>query len=142
MALPLGIKSNHLAEASSIFNSFKLALDLGSWKVQIEDDSLNIINCLNLLHTSSCSIKYLVKVVLNIIKDFDSLYIYDIFREGNSLADAFENIGAFQRQGFYWNGIDPLPPNIEDNMKLDIRCKCDDDDYHWLSFQCQHNGCH
>lgn len=47
------------------------------------------------------------------------MHISHIRREGNSLANAFANIGVVQSEGFYWNGIHPLPPNVEDIIKLD-----------------------
>lgn len=46
-AIPIGIHTNHVAEASVALHGFMLAKNKNYRKVWLEGDSLNIIRCLN-----------------------------------------------------------------------------------------------
>lgn len=64
--------------------------------------------------------KGLINYILHLIKYLNHVHISDIPREGNSIADAFANIFVLWCESLYWNGTDPLPPKIEDIIKLEI----------------------
>lgn len=92
--LPLGIQTNHFAEASVACQVVKLAFELGITKLWLEGDSNNIINCINCITQPSWSIANLVEETRAILDKFESVYVTHVFREANPMVNWFANKGV------------------------------------------------
>lgn len=68
---PLGIQSNHIAEAMGVLKTLKVARQLKINKVWIEGDSLNIIRCLKRQDKPSWNSKNIILNCLKVIDDFE-----------------------------------------------------------------------
>ena len=98
-SLPLGIQTNHLAEARAAYEAVKLDFDLGFRRIWLEGDSKNIIDCLKCINQPSWTISNIIEGTRAILDKFEGVYVCHVFREANSVADWFAN------DGVRWNDL-------------------------------------
>lgn len=106
--LPMGTQTNHLSEAMGTFQTLQIANQLRCRKVWIEEDSNNIIQFLKGKSSTSWKIKNIINASKNLINTFKEFYITHNYRERNSVANYFANIGVRINTRKVWFNEDTL----------------------------------
>ena len=81
MAIPIGIQTNHVVEASVALYGLIYAKSLNLKKVWLEGDSLDIINFLNKITKPSWTISNIICQTIDIINSFGICVVTHNFRE-------------------------------------------------------------
>ena len=109
MAIPIGIHSNHVAEACAALHGLIYAKKMNMRKIWVEGDSLNIINCLNKITIPSWTISNIMHEAIHIIIFFETCIINHNFREENCTPDWATNVACFSDHKIIWDHYESLP---------------------------------
>jgi ribonuclease HI len=109
MAIPIGFQTNHIAEASATLYGLSYAKSLDLTKVWLEGDSLNIINCLNMVTPPSWTIENIINKAKYIINSFEACVITHNYREVNKVADWVANVVCRSNEIVTWKNYDYFP---------------------------------
>lgn len=85
--------SNNMAKFSALEEGLRICLRLGISKVIIEEDSQIVLNAIRKRSTPNWILNLKLEEVVQLIDKFEDSRICHIFREGNSKANALENVG-------------------------------------------------
>jgi ribonuclease HI len=85
---------NNMAEAHGLFMGLTLAKAGGFKRLQVEGDSLIIINNCIKRDTHSWQLGYIFRQIWFLLDSFDEIYISHTLREGNAVADYLANIAC------------------------------------------------
>ncbi|GLT63420.1 hypothetical protein SLA2020_359870 [Shorea laevis] len=96
----LGFGTNNDAEFWGVKLGLKLALDLGFRRLEIEADSLLVINTINGAFAANASHKPLIQCCRSLILKFDEVRIKHVYREANGVADILAKYGASMEEHF------------------------------------------
>ena len=94
MAIPIGVQTNNVAEASASLYGLNHAKSLNLKKIWIEGNSLNIINCLNKVNSPSWTINNIIGKVVDLISSFENCVVTHNYRETNQVADWAANVAC------------------------------------------------
>ena len=119
MAIPIGVQTNHIAEASATLYGLSLAKSLSLSKVWLEGDSLNIVNFFNKVATPSWTIQNIISKVLHIINSFKDCVITYNYRETNYVVDWAANVACKSQDKVIWISYDDIPIDGQFLMELD-----------------------
>ena len=109
MAIPIGVQTNHIAEASSTLYDLSYAISLNLNKIWLEGDFLNIVNCLNKVSHPSQTIQNITSKAIHIINSFDICIITHNFKEANHVVDWVANVACLSEHKVIWDNNEPLP---------------------------------
>lgn len=76
---PLGTQRNHVAKVMVALQVVMLEKDLGSKKLWLEGDSLNIINCIKGKNMASWTIVHIIDKIKTILGTFQEVFITHVY---------------------------------------------------------------
>lgn len=119
LSLPLGHQTNHFVEASAARQIVKLALASGVESLQLEGDSLNIINCINGLTRPSWTIANIIEELRDDLGEFKKTHISHTYCEANMAVDWFANEAVKRNLVMTWHIRDVIRAATMDFLRQD-----------------------
>ncbi|XP_024190369.1 uncharacterized protein LOC112194352 [Rosa chinensis] len=92
-ARKLGVTSVPIAEGSALKDGLLQALRYNITKIQVEGDSLLIINCINKVCATPWRIRSLIADIICLVAKFEAVSFSHVFREANFVADLITSMG-------------------------------------------------
>ena len=118
-SLPLGLQTNHFAEANAACNVVKLAFEIGVTNLWLEGDLNNIIKCIIGNSHPSWSIANLIDETRETLAKFNRVHVTHIFWEANPVADRFANIGVGADRKMTWHPENRMLADVKSLIDLD-----------------------
>ena len=109
MAIPIGVQTNHVVEASTALYGLSHPKSLNLNKIWLEGDSLNIINCLNKVSKPSQTINNITGKAIDLINSFENCVVTHNYRETNQVANWAANVACKSDEKLIWSQSDIIP---------------------------------
>ena len=109
-------------EALALLNGLKLCLDKGYTKVEVESDSLVLVQTINGRLQPPWSVSYELKQIWDLMKHTECS-VEHTFRESNMGASILANLGFKERKELFFDRWDVIPRVLRGIVKLD-KCGC------------------
>ncbi|KAH9293663.1 hypothetical protein KI387_041132, partial [Taxus chinensis] len=116
---PLGWQTNNMAEARALLWGVLLAKEKGFKDIQIEGDSLIIINALNNQGSINWPLRNILNDVKETLKYFVKVSYNHTLRQGNKCVDKMANYRALSNDYKIWCKGDDLPMDINETIIRD-----------------------
>ena len=96
----IGITTSVQAELRALKDGLNLAIDLGILNLEIEMDSLVVVELVNSITTPNAFLSIIVTDCRSLTERFESCLLKHIFREANGCTDLLAKTGCDQRLDF------------------------------------------
>ncbi|XP_024200511.1 uncharacterized protein LOC112203832 [Rosa chinensis] len=113
----LGVTSVPIAEGSALKDGLLQALRHNITKIQVEGDSLLIINCINKVCATPWRIRSLIADITCLVAKFEAASFSHVFREANFVADLITSMGHDLSNPKIW--INSIPTVASTALLLD-----------------------
>ncbi|KAK4721889.1 hypothetical protein R3W88_012122 [Solanum pinnatisectum] len=114
-----GDYTNNVAESNAILQEMQWCITNGYKNVDIESDSMIIINMINDHSNVNCHIVYLIGQI-NSLKRNGNYKFQHCYREVNNLADYLANMGEKGRKYTFFTQNSNIPNELKNWLKNDI----------------------
>lgn len=133
VATPLGVQTNHVAEAVGSYYIINLVVEIKCKNLWLEGDSKNIIDSLCGRSQPTWSIKNWIEDAKVLLSKFNRIKITHAYREANAVADYFANEGVKMYKILTWHKRIDLHSDVQALMMLDavngkVATSCNNDE--------------